>query len=90
MNKKQKAQNNAIIDMSEELTCEQRQDVILNLLRQQKRYGENEPADVDNCTLIDLKKGVIAGSGICPVCNYWVARGDDYVDNFHENNEGSV
>ncbi len=70
----------ATVDMCEELTPKARQDLILKLLRQQKRLAENEPIDRDNCTLIDLQRGVIVGSGICPECRGWIGRAPDYLD----------
>lgn len=66
------------LDMTEEMSSEGRQDLLLKLLRQQNRLSQEEPAHTDNCSLIDLRTGKIVGSGICPKCRGWVGRAEQY------------
>jgi hypothetical protein len=80
MNKRELAKIDAIADMCEELKPEGRQNLLLKLLRQQKRLAVSEPIDKDNCSLIDLRRGAIVGSGICPECRGWIGRAPDYLD----------
>jgi hypothetical protein len=52
-----------------------------NLMQQRRKYkGKRKDYDRDMCSLIDLQKGLIVGSGICPACRGWLGRADAYDD----------
>lgn len=70
-----------ILKKTKKLSSEERRLLIVDLLRQQKRETGDEPVARDFCTLIDLSTGIIAGSGICPICHGFMGRQDDYIDN---------
>jgi hypothetical protein len=56
-------------------------EIISLLTSQRKKYkGKRKDYDRDMCSLIDIKKGLIVGSGICPSCSGWVGRADAYDD----------
>jgi hypothetical protein len=80
MNKKELTKIQATVDMCEELSSAGRQELIMQLLRQQKRLSNYENKDLENCTLIDLRKGIIVGSSICPTCMGWRGRDLDYLE----------
>lgn len=67
------------IAMATELTVEERTRVIIELLREQRRISDSEPSK-KNLTLIDLKRGVIAGSERCPICEGFLGRSPEYLD----------
>ena len=79
LNNKERIQVTSILDMCEELSPQGRQNLILNLLRQQKRLSFMQP-DMKNLTMIDLRNGIIAGSNICPNCSGHMARGEEYIN----------
>jgi hypothetical protein len=78
MTKKEKAKIQATLDMWEDGTLSGRRELILGLMRQQKRLSNYQIINKDNCTLIDLEKGLIVGSGICPICTSFMGRADGY------------
>jgi len=67
------------VGMAEELTPEHRTELIRELLRQQRRLSDEKP-DKENATLIDIRRGLIAGSSVCPVCEGYLGRAPDYED----------
>jgi hypothetical protein len=75
---KQKAIVDAITDSCEELTELQRAWLVFNLMRQQRRLSTYKTCEKDNCTLIDLRKGLIVGSSVCPKCFGHLGRADGY------------
>ena len=77
---KSRAKVDAFVDSCEEFTDLQRAWIIFGLLHQQKRLSKYEPCAKENCTLIDLRKGLIVGSGICVKCGYFMGRADNYID----------
>jgi hypothetical protein len=77
---KSKAKVDAITDSCEELKDSERAWLIFNLLRQQKRLSTYKPCTKENCTLIDIRKGLIVGSNICPKCFGYIGRADGYHD----------
>ena len=51
------------------------EEIVHILMLQRKKYkGRRQLYNKDKCVLIDLKTGVIAGSGICPHCHGWIGR----------------
>ena len=77
---KSRAKVDAFVDSCEEFTDLQRAWAIFGLLHQQKKLSKYEPCEKDNCTLIDIRKGLIVGSGICVHCHGWVGRADGYAE----------
>lgn len=69
-----------IISKAEQLHHEDRRQLILKLLRMQRHELTDAVPLRENCTLIDLSTGIIAGSGICPLCEGFMGRQDDYVE----------
>lgn len=56
-------------------------ELVILLTKQRKKYkGKRKNYDRNSCSLIDLKKGLIVGSGICGHCHGWVGRADIYED----------
>lgn len=57
-------------------------DELIKLLTiQRKKYdGDKKDYDKDFCSLIDLKNGLIVGSGICPSCRGWIGRAEYHED----------
>jgi len=52
--------------------------VVLFRIQRKKYKGLRKDYDRDACSLIDLKNGLIVGSGICPDCRGWLGRADTY------------
>lgn len=69
--------NDEILAITSDLTPKQRKHLIVELLIQQRTLSDHTPIDRDDCTLIDLKNGLIVGSGICPQCRGWIGRADE-------------
>ena len=68
-----------IITATEEYDQEERRLLIIDLLGQQRHSFVKKPEAVrEYCTLIDLSTGVIAGSGVCPQCNGFLGRLDEF------------
>ena len=65
------------VAMAEELTVDDRTELIRELLRQQRRLSDENP-DRENATLIDIRLGLIAGSSRCPVCEGFLGRAPEY------------
>jgi len=70
--------------LDKELTTEDRVTHLIDTMRSQKRRNVGAEPNKDLCSLIDLKTGRIVGSGICPKCNYFLGRADDYRDDKFE------
>jgi len=52
-----------------------------NLMQQRRKYkGKRKDYDRDMCSLIDLQKGLIVGSGICGHCHGFMGRAEMYED----------
>lgn len=70
-----------IIKITEEFDRESRRLLIVDLLRQQRHsYTKKPEAIKEFCTLIDLQTGVIAGSGVCPHCQGFLGRLDEFYE----------
>lgn len=70
-----------IIKITQNLTQEDRRLLIVDLLRQQRHsYTKKPEAIKEFCTLIDLQTGVMAGSGVCPICNSFMGRLDEFYE----------
>jgi hypothetical protein len=80
MKQNELANTDAIADMCEGLSSKGRQELILKLLRQQGRLSDYSNKELENCTLVDLRKGIIVGSSVCPTCHGWLGRDVDYLE----------
>lgn len=53
----------------------------LDMMSQRKKYrGKIKNYEREQCSLIDVKRGLIVGSGICPHCNGWMGRAEYHED----------
>lgn len=77
-----------ILQTTKEYDVEERKDLIVALIAQQRRAWENNEnkiayADLwnwDEWTLINLRNGLIGGSNICPHCNGFLGRLDEFYE----------
>lgn len=77
--KKKKITRKSIIAKTKELTQEERRLLIVDIIRQQRHSYPSRPDCVPEfCTLIDLQTGIIAGSGICPKCEGFLGRLEEF------------
>jgi len=78
--------NKQIIDITKDKDLYERKELILLLMRQQKRMfdGMDIPytVDIEKCSLYDLQTCTIVGSGVCSRCNGLIGRAPDYENEY--------
>jgi hypothetical protein len=78
LKRKSQIKVSALIEQSVSFTDLERAWLILNLHIQQKQLSKYQPCEIENCTLMDIRKGLIVGSGKCPHCHGFIGRADKY------------